>query len=246
MSAQAIPGFNDMLNRRVRWMQILGRLRPDVTPAQARAGLQPWFKAMLAEDSRRAEFPRITAERRQRFLASTLELTPAPQGHSVLRRRLSQPLWVLFAATAVLLSLACLNVAGLFLARGSAREREIGTRLALGASSGRIGRHLLADSILLALAGGLLGLVLAPVAMTALIAFLPRDIAANALQATVDTRLLRFAFLVSVAAGVLTGPAPALQSGRRSLISSLRERAGTASGSLRLRRVIVTVRLRLR
>src|SRR5438876_9038726 len=153
MSAQAVPGFNGMLDRRIRWMQVLGRLRPDVTLAQARAGLRPWFKTMLEEDTRRAGFPRITPERRQRFLASTLELTPAPQGHSVLRRRLSQPFWVLFAATAVLLGLACLNVAGLFLARGSARDREISTRLALGASRGRIGRQLLADSVLIALAG---------------------------------------------------------------------------------------------
>ena len=243
MSAHAIPGFNDMLNRRVAWMQVLGRLRPDVTLAQARAGLQPWFKAMLEEDARRAEFPRITAERRRRFLASALDLTPAPQGHSTLRRRLSQPLWALFAATAVLLSLACLNVAGLFLARGSARDREMGTRLALGASRGRIGRQLLADSILLALTGGLLGVVLAPPAMRALIAFVPRDAAANALESAVDTRLLLFAFAVSVAAGVLTGLAPALQAGRRSLISSLRERAGTALGSLRLRRAIVTAQI---
>ena len=221
MSAQAIPGFDRMLDRRTKWMQVLGRLRPDVTLAQAQAGLQPWFKAMLDEDTRRAGFPKITAERRQRFLASTLELTPAPQGHSVLRRRLSQPLWVLFAATAVLLGLACLNVAGLFLARGSARDREISTRLALGASRGRIGRQLLADSVLLALAGGSLGIVLAPLAMRALIAFLPRDVAANALQSVIDTRLLLFAFLVSVATGFLTGFAPALQAGRGSLISSL-------------------------
>ena len=243
MSAQAIPGFNDLLDRRTRWMQMLGRLRPDVTLTQAQAGLQPWFKAMLDEDTRRAGFPRITAERRQRFLASTLELTPAPQGHSSLRRRLSQPLWVLFAATAVLLGLACLNVAGLFLARGSARDREISTRLALGASRGRIGRQLLADSVLLALAGGLLGVALAPLAMRTLIAFLPRDTAANALQSAVDSRLLLFAFLVSVAAGVLSGFAPALQAGRGSLISSLRERGGTAFGGVRLRKAIVTAQI---
>jgi predicted permease len=243
MSAQAIPGFTDMLSRRTFWMQVLGRLRPDVTLAQAGAGLQPWFKAMLDEDTRRAGFPNITAERRQRFLASTLELTSAPQGHSVLRRRLSQPLCVLFAATAVLLGLACLNVAGLFLARGSARDREISTRFALGASRGRIGRQLLADSILIALAGGALGVVLAPLAMRALIAFLPRDIAANALQPAVDTRLLLFALLVSVAVGLLTGFAPALQAGHGSLITSLRERSGTAFGSLRLRRAIVTAQI---
>ena len=243
MSAQAIPGFHTMLDRRTRWMQILGRLRPDVSLAQARAGVQPWFKAMLEEDTRRPEFHKVNAERLRRFLASTLELTPAPQGHSVLRRTLSRPLWVLFAATAVLLALACLNVAGLFLARGSARQREIGTRLALGASGGRIGRQLLADSVLLALAGGLLGTIMAPIAIQTLIAFLPLDTAANGLHASADTRLLLFAFLVSMATGLLAGSAPALQAGRESLISSLRERAGTAFGDLRLRRAIVTAQI---
>ena len=141
--------------------------------AQAQAGLQPWFKAMLDEDTRRAGFPRITAERRRRFLASTLELTPAPQGHSGLRRRLSQPLWVLFAATAVLLGLACLNVAGLFLARGSARDREIGTRLALGASRGRIGRQLLPTACCLRWRADCSGWRLLRLPCGLLIAFLP-------------------------------------------------------------------------
>jgi len=242
MSAEAIPGFHDLLDRRTRWMQVLGRLRPNVTLQQAQIGLQPWFKAMLDEDTRRTGFPRITAERRKQFLASRIELTPAAQGHSSLRRRLSQPLWVLFAITTVLLGLACLNVAGLFLARGSARDREISTRLALGASRGRIGRQLLTDSLLFALAGGLLGVALAAPAMRALIAFLPRDVAANALQSAVDSRLLLFALLISVAPGVLSGIAPALHAGRRSLISSLRERGG-AIGGVRLRKAIVTVQI---
>jgi len=242
MSAQAIPGFDSMLDHRTRWVQILGRLRPDVSLAQARAGLEPWFKALLEEDTHRAEFGKVNAERRRRFLVSTLELTPAPQGHSVLRRRLARPLGVLFVATAVLLALACLNVAGLFLARGSARQREIGTRLALGASGGRIGRQLLADSVLLALAGGLLGVVIAPLAVRALIAFLPHDTAASGLHGNVDTRLLLFTFLVSMTTGFLAGSAPALAAGRESLISSLRERAGTAFG-LPLRRAIVTAQI---
>jgi predicted permease len=241
MSARAIPGFTSVLDRRSKWMQVLGRLRPGVSLTQAQAGLQPWFKGMLEEDTRLAGFPKITPERRQQFLASTLELIPAPQGHSVFRSRISQPLWILFAATAVLLGLACLNVAGLFLARSSARDREIGTRLALGASRGRIGRQLLADSVLLALVGGALGVVLAPFAMRALIAFLPGDVASPAVESSVDTRLLLFTFLVSAAAGVLTGFAPAIQTGRRSLISSLRERGG--SGGHRLRRIIVTAQI---
>ncbi|HYZ84757.1 MAG TPA: FtsX-like permease family protein, partial [Bryobacteraceae bacterium] len=167
----------------------------------------------------------------------------APQGHSGLHRTLSQPLWVLFTATGVLLALACLNVAGLFLARASARDREIHTRFALGASRGRIGRQLLADGILLALAGGTLGVLLAPLAIQTLIAFLPRDVAANALQPAVDMRLLLFALLVSMATGLLSGLAPALQAGRSAAISSLRERGGTAFGALRLRRAIVTAQI---
>jgi putative ABC transport system permease protein len=79
--------------------------------------------------------------------------------------------------------------------------------------------------------------------MRALVAFLPRDVAANALQSVIDTRLLLFAFLVSIATGLLTGLAPALQAGRGSLMSSLTHRAGTSSGGLRLRRAIVTAQI---
>lgn len=244
MSAQAIPGFNGLLDRRTRWMQVLGRLQQGMTLKKAQAGLQPWFKAMLQEDMRRPGFPVITPERRQRFLNSSIVLTPAPQGHSGLRRRLMEPLWVLFAATAVLLGLACLNVSGLFLARGTARDREIGTRLALGASRGRLGRQLLADSLLIALVGGLLGTAAAPIVVQTLIAFLPRD-TATALHAGADSRLLLFAFLVSVTAGGLSGLAPAWHSGRRSLVSSLRERGGTAFGGVRLRKIIVTAQIAL-
>jgi predicted permease len=243
MSAQSIPGFETMLDRRTRWMQILGRLNQRVSLAEARTGLQPWFRAMLDEDTRRTNFSRFSAEQRRAFLASTLELTAAPEGHSVLRRDLARPLWVLFVATAVLLALACLNVAGLFLARGSARHREISTRLALGASRGRIGRQLLTDSLLLAFLGGLLGVVLAPILVRALIAFLPHNTAANDLQATIDLHLLLFAFLLSMVTGFLAGFAPALQAGRKSLDSALRERGGTPSGGLALRRAIVTAQM---
>lgn len=245
MSAQAIPGFSDLLNRRTRWMQVLGRLNQGMTLQRAQTGLQPWFKAMLQEDTRRLGFPVIAAERRRRFLDSSLVLTAAPQGHSSLRRRLMEPLWVLFAVTAVLLGLACLNVSGLFLARGSARDRELSTRLALGASRGRIGRQLLADSLLIALVGGALGAAAAPIAVRTLIALLPTDVAGTALHAAIDLRLLLFALVASVTAGILSGLAPAWQSGRRSLVSSFRERGGTAFGGVRLRKAIVIAQIAL-
>ncbi|MCX6591936.1 MAG: ABC transporter permease [Acidobacteria bacterium] len=243
MTSAAMPGWNPLTDRRTRWMQVLGRLRSGVSREQAQAGLQPWFKAMLEEDTRRADFPRITTNLRAKFLASTIGLTPAPQGHSSLRRRLSQPLWVLLAATALLLGLACLNVAGLFLARGSARGREITTRMALGASRARIGRQLLADSLVFALAGGALGILLAPFALKALISFLPNDGVANNLQSSIDGRVLLFTMTVSLVAGLLSGLGPALQAGRDSLILSLRSRGDAGIGGIRLRRMIITAQI---
>ncbi len=233
----------DLLNSPTRWLQILARLRPGVSAAQAQAGLLTWFRPWLEDSARRPGFPVISADRRRDYLASTLALTSAPQGHSPLRRSLSQPLWLLFAATVVLLGLACLNVAGLLLARGSARGREIGTRLALGASRGRIGRQLLADSLLLAVAGGVLGIALAPPAMRALIAFLPRDLAANALRPSLSLHLLGFALVTSFAAGLLSGLAPALHAGRDNIVNSLRERGGIGFGGVRLRKTIVTLQV---
>lgn len=242
-AGRALPGFNALLDRRTRWMQILGRLQPGLTAPNAQAGVLPWFKSMLDEDTRRPGFPVVTAERRRAFLNSYLSLTPAPQGHSTLHHNLTQPLWVLLAGTGVLLGLACLNVAGLFLARASARGREISTRVALGASRGRIGRQLLADSLLLSLTGGILGLLLAPAAMGALLRFLPSDTGANALRATLDGRLLIVTLFISLGAGILSGFAPALHAGGTSLAGSLRTRGGTAHHGVRLRRWIVTAQI---
>jgi len=243
MVAHAIPGFNRIQDRRTRWVQVLGKLKPEVSLGQASAGLQPWFKAVLDQETREAGFPKLRADRVRAFLASTLALTPAPQGHSVLRSNWSRPLWVLFVATTLLLALACLNVAGLFLARGSARRREISTRLALGASGGRIGRQLLTDSLFLAFAGGLLGILIAPVAIHALIAFLPHNTAASGLHANPDQRLLLFALLVTTVTGFLAGAAPAFEARRKSFVSSLRDRGGTALGGVSLRRAIVTAQI---
>ncbi len=243
MAASAYPGRTNMLQRDMRWMQILGQLRPGVSAEQAKAGLQPWFRAMLDEQRQSRRFSVATPTQQRDFLASTLEVIPAPQGHSMIRRTLMRPLWVLFAATGVLLSLACLNVAGLFLARGSARQREISTRLAIGALRSRIGRQLLADSTVFALVGGVVGVAATPIVIRALVASLPADVASNALAANVDGHVLFYAFLVSTAAGFLAGCAPALQVGGESLISAMRERTGAAFRGIRLRRVIVTMQI---
>ena len=143
MKRQATPDFDWLLDRRGIWLHVFGRLKPDMTMAQAQARLQPWFKAMLQEDTRREDWPHVTARSADRYLASSLELLPASAGRSDLRGRLERPLFVLLAATALVLLLACLNVANLFLARGFARRRETALCLALGASRSRVVRDLL-------------------------------------------------------------------------------------------------------
>ncbi|HEY8149901.1 MAG TPA: ABC transporter permease, partial [Vicinamibacteria bacterium] len=224
MKAQATPEWDRLLDRRAGFMQVFGRLRPGVGADEAQAGLQPWFKAMLDEDTRREGFPNVTAEQRAQFLASTISVRPAPLGRSSFRQRMDRPLVVLMAGTLLLLLLASLNVASLFLARAAARAREIRTRIALGASRVRIATLLLADSLLVALAGGALGLVVAPLVSRSLLSFLPQEAAGVDLSPAMDGRVFVFAFSVSALAGVLCGMAPAWQAGRVSLIGSLKQR----------------------
>ncbi|MCQ8205914.1 hypothetical protein NP569_26880, partial [Vibrio parahaemolyticus] len=81
---------------------IFGRLKPGVSAQQAKTGLQPWFRSMLEADLNGTDFPRVTAEQRRRFLASTIDVTPVPEGRSDLRSRMKEPLWVLMAGTLLL------------------------------------------------------------------------------------------------------------------------------------------------
>jgi hypothetical protein len=92
MKAQATPEWDRLLDRRAGFMQVFGRLRPGVGADEAQAGLQPWFKAMLDEDTRREGFPEVTAEQRAEFLASTIAVRPASLGRSSFRRRMDRPL----------------------------------------------------------------------------------------------------------------------------------------------------------
>jgi predicted permease len=141
--------------------------------------------------------------------------------------------------TSLLTLLACLNVASLLLARGAARIREVITRMALGASRGRITSQLLIEALLIALAGGLVALVTAPVVSRVLLLFLPES---ADLTSRMDQRVFLFAVLVSVVTAALCGLAPALQAGRTSLLS--KERSGLAAGgAVRVRKTIVVAQI---
>ncbi|HEX5108166.1 MAG TPA: ADOP family duplicated permease [Vicinamibacterales bacterium] len=242
MAREATIEFSRVLNRRAFWMHGFARLKPGVTAEAATAGLQPWFKAMLDADTRREDFPRVQPEQQRAFLASTLEALPGDQGWSRLRARMAQPLWALMAGTILLLLLACLNVAGLMLARGAERGQELTTRMALGASRGRITRQLIVEALFIALAGGVVGLAVAPLVSRALLYFMPQG---TNLAPVIDHRIFLFAAGATLVAGVLSGLAPAFQASRRPLAASITGRSTASGANVRFRKAIVAAQLAL-
>lgn len=233
--------WNRLLDRRAAWLHIIGRLEPGVTVADAKANLQPWFQSMLVSDTRSVGFPNVSAEQRRAFFSSTFDLEPVPGGISAGRRSLQRPLWVIMAGTVLLLLLASLNVAGLLLARGAARAREFTTRVALGATRGRIAGQLLVESLVIALAGGALGVVIAPAIARGVLLFLSQD-GGVALQ--LDRRVLAFGFIASLVTAVVCGLAPALQSGGTLFVAAPSDRSQMATaGGVRLRKILVAGQL---
>jgi predicted permease len=242
MKREVTPAFDWLDNWRGQWLHVFARLAPGVDARQAQAGMQPWFKAALDADLQRPDFPHVTPEQRARFLAGTLDVEPAARGTTQLQNRLESPLLVLMAATALVLLLACLNVANLSLARFFARRRELAVRSALGATRGQLVRQLLLQSALLAAAGGLLGMLLAPYAIRVLIRFLPRGVD---LGPEIDGRIVVFALAISALTALLFGLMPALDASRATPAAALKENSNTVSGGLRLRKALVVGQIAL-
>ena len=156
-------------------------------------------------------------------------------------------LWVLLGAVGLVLLIACVNVANLLLARASGRHREVAIRVAIGAGSSRIFRQMLTESLLLAIAGGALGLVVGMWGVDLLVSLMPAG-APRFDQVTVDTSALLFTFGVAAATGLLFGVLPALRAARPQLSESLKDGsqgAGAGHGSLRLRGALVVAEVAL-
>jgi len=234
-------------DRRGRFVQVFGRLKTGESLEQAKAGLQPLFHQVLNMEVQQKEFAKATEFTRQQFLRMWMNLLPAAKGHSYLRERLSKPLLALMGMVGLVLLISCSNLANLLVARATARQKEIAVRLALGAGRGRIVSQLLLESILLSLAGGAAGVVLALWIDRALLAFLPSSVADLTLSATPDGRVLLFTIVVSLLTGLVFGLVPALQASRPKLASTLKDQAGAVIGgaAVALRKGLVTAQVAL-
>jgi predicted permease len=247
MQQAVLPTWGKRLGDwRSRWLECMARLRDGVSIEEARASAGIAYAQLLQEDV--AHVPAASQRLRARFLAKKLELWAGGRGTSGLRDQSGTPLLVLMGMVGLVLLIACANVASLLLTRASSRQKEIAVRLALGAGRMRVVRLHLVESVLLSVAGGLVGLQLAYWVGAALIRALPFEDAARTLSASPDLRIAAFTLAVSVLTGVGFGLLPALRASQADLVPTLKSESGGVvggSGHFRLRRGLVVAQVAL-
>jgi len=246
MKAQMTPTWDDLQSRTSRWLTIIARRKPDISVAQAEAAMNVVYRQINEVELK--QLTNVTQLFHDRFLGKHLFLRPGQKGQSDLRKQFTTPILVLMGMVGLVLLIACANVANLLLARGAARQKEVAIRLALGASRGVVVRQRLVESLLLSGAGALLGLALAWWTGGVLLKMLPDDGTAQALSAVPDTRVILFAIATSLVTAILFGLAPALQSTRPALVSTLKDEAGGVvggTGHARFRKGLVVAQVGL-
>ncbi len=219
------PSFTDP---NYYWVEIIGRLRPGITRAQANAILSAvfaqWVEPTASNDAERANLP-------------VLNVGDGGGGLDTLRRRYEKPLFLLQAIVGLILTIACANTANLLLARSAARQREIAVRLSIGAGRFRLIRQLLTESLVLAIASGGAGILLAFAGTRMLSALLANGDEGLVLQAGVNWTVLIVTLALSVLCGLVFGVVPALQATRPELVTALKDGGAQSRGHVSRHRI---------
>lgn len=243
MKAQITPQWDELEDRRSKWMSIIARLKPGVSREQAEAGVTSLWKSLRAEELQ--SLPNRSQRFREQFVAkSYITLLDASKGLSSLRESMRVPLLILMGMVGLLTLMAAANVGSLLLVRASARNREMSVRYALGATRGRVIGQLLIEGLGLGLAGGALGLALSPLLAKGLLHVMHSE--ERSLSASPDRNVIVFCFLISVAASVLFSLAPIVQFYRPKVTEALKQQRGTGEiVHARFRRLTVGVQVGL-
>jgi len=239
------PTWDWMNERDAVWLNILGRLKPNVSREQAQAAMLVRYRQEQIEDLKVMRDQ--SARFRKKYLTNSFGLEDASKGFSSIRAQFSTPLIALMAMVGTLLLIACGNVANLLVARAATRQKEIAIRLSLGATKGAIIRLVLLESLVLSLAGGLLGLLVASWSGSLLLRLLPLGTLEQVLSTTLDARILVFTFALCVLTALIFGFTPALQVARPDIGITLKaeSRSVVGSGSVKLRKGLVVAQISL-
>jgi putative ABC transport system permease protein len=246
MKAEIIPGSKDLEDRRSCWLNIVGKLKPGTSREQAEASIGPLWYSIRTDELK--EIKGATENFRERFVAkSHLFLLDGARGFSPLRSDVQMPLLIVMGMVVLVALMACANVGSLLLVRGAGRIREMSVRYALGAKRKRVVQQLLVEGLLLGLAGGLLGMLLAPRVSALLINMIWSGGTGDLpFSARPDLRIMLFNCALALFASLLFSLAPAAQFWRPDLAPALKQQGMTARSSpLRFRRVSVALQIGL-
>lgn len=244
MQRQILTTKDVLEDPRTRWLNVIARLKPGMSVRQAQAASDVAYRSLL--EAQLPTMEKMTGRDLNEYLNHRAELRPAAQGVGDLRERWQKPLSALMVLVALVLLIACFNVASLMLARAAGRRREVAIRVALGAGRGALVKQLLLEGMAIAFGGAALGLAVAWWGTGALIKVLPASYN-TWLDPALNLPLLGFTFAVAGVCGLLFGLAPALQAARPDVAGTLKDlsRSVASGGPARFRKALVIGQLAL-
>jgi predicted permease len=233
-------GAREWNTRHQWWLTIIARLKPGVSMQAATPEVDTLWKQILKNDPEEKQ-PAWNKDYQAQNRGTLLE---ASGGYTYLRSQLQKPLMVLMIVVALVLLIACANVANLLLARATVRQREIAIRLAIGAGRGRLISQLVIETMVIAIMGGVVGMGIAWWGVRGLLTFFPKRSIPLEFDLTPDWRLLLFSFGICVVVGLISGIAPAIQTTRPNLTSALKNESAAARRiRFDLRRALVVLQV---